>query len=340
MPADAVHRDDESLALLALGALTPEEAREVEEHVAECAECRRRLGKRLGELAALAESADPVAPPAGAREALLARLDAEPAADSVARGAAGARADEAERAGRGTAIDLAAGGVAGARHDERERSAPGTPTDLAAGRPAGVGLRPARPAGGHERPAPDRTPPPRRLAARRPARLLLPLAASFLLGAVVGVVAVRQAFVGDVRRLGDEAASLSAERDAALRRAEDLSRDLAVARTALALAPSPEAVPLAGLAAAPQARGRVFVDRAGARAVFVARGLPALPEDRTYQLWRIVDGQPLPAGLLDATEGAVIVEGVGATPGEVWAVTVEPRGGVEAPSGEMVLLSS
>lgn len=264
MPADAVHRDDEALSLLALGALTPEEARAVEEHLAGCVECRR-LGRRLGELAALADSVEPVAPPGGVREALLARLD------------------DVEGAAREAAL-----------------------VDLAAGRPTGV--RPGRKAEVGERRTPDRTP-PRRLAARRPARLLLPFAA---------------------------------ERDEALRRATVLSRDLTAARAALALTPAPEAVLLAGLPAAPEALGRVFVDRAASRAVVVARGLPELPEDLSYQLWRIVDGQPRPAGLLDASEGAVIVEGVGAGPrrgvgGDGRAA--RRRGGAERRDGAAVELA-
>lgn len=273
--ADLHHPDDDVLGLYALGALDADEAEAVERHLATCAACRPPLARWRGELAALAESVEPQAPPPGARQALLARLGVE----------------------EGSA-------------EPGSTSAPG----------AAPGPAPAV---------------PRR---RRPG-LLLPLAASFLVGAVVGAIAVRQAFVDDVRELAARADAVAAERAAATDRVERLQGELAAARAALSLAPAPEAVPLAGLAPAPEARGRVFVDRGSGRALFVARGLPALAEGRTYQLWRIVEGRPRPAGLLEAGEGSLVVEGIGATDEEVWAVTVEPRGGVAAPTGEMVLSS-
>jgi anti-sigma-K factor RskA len=280
--ARELHLEDDALALVALGVLPAAESREVEEHLAACADCRRRLAYSLGDVALLAESVAPEAPPPRAREALLERLAAD--------------APPAPR--------------------ERRAAVDGMHAD--APRPAAAAAPPAR----------------RRRAAR-----LLPLAASFLLGATVGALAVRQALVDDVERLRARAEAAAAERADAALQAERLSHELATARAALALTPSPEAVPLAGLPAAPEARGRVFVDRAGGRALFVARGLPALPEGRTYQLWRIVGGEPRPAGLLDAAEGTVVVEGVDATAGEVWAVTEERAGGVDSPSGPMVLSS-
>lgn len=274
--AELRHPDGDLLALYALGSLDAAEAEAVERHVATCTSCRPVIARWRGDLAALAESVEPEAPPASARQALLARLGVEQAPAAEAPAAQPVRASE---------------------------TAPATP--------------------------------PR----RRRGGLLLPLAASFLVGAIAGALAVRQAFVDDVRDLAARADAVAAERAAAAERVESLQGELAAARAALSLAPAPEAVPLSGLAPAPEARGRVFVDRGSGRALFVASGLPALPEGRTYQLWRIVEGQPRPAGLLGAGEGSLVVEGVGATDKEVWAVTVEPRGGVEAPTGEMVLSS-
>lgn len=266
VPAKLRHLDDETLALLALGASSPGESAAAEEHLAGCEACRERLGERLGELAALAESVEPEPPPAWVRDELLERL-----------------AEEST--------------------------------------PAGA------------------VPPPAPSAAPRRRRLLLPLAASFLLGALAGALGVRQAFVDDVDRLAARADVLAAERAAAERRVERLAGELAAARSALALTPAREAILLAGLPAAPESHGRVFVDRAGGRALFVARGLPVLPDGRTYQLWRIVGGQPRPAGLFGGGEATLVVEGVDATAGEVWAVTEEPAGGVPSPTGPMVLSS-
>ena len=71
-------------------------------------------------------------------------------------------------------------------------------------------------------------------------------------------------------------------------------------------------------------------------------GLPALSENQIYQLWAIAEGQaPVPAGLLtvnttgsgslnfkDLPENLSIAQ---------FAVTLEPAGGVPAPTGAMHL---
>jgi anti-sigma-K factor RskA len=81
----------------------------------------------------------------------------------------------------------------------------------------------------------------------------------------------------------------------------------------------------------------VFSEDRGA-AVLVVDGLNALPSDRIYELW-LVDGEEvLPAGLFNTgLEGnaRVLIEGE-VRPGMVVAVTEEPAGGVDLPTGEIL----
>lgn len=68
------------------------------------------------------------------------------------------------------------------------------------------------------------------------------------------------------------------------------------------------------------------------QAVLVSDGLPQLADDKTFELWFVRDGVPLPAGTFDATGGtatALLAEPMEA--GDVIAVTVEPDGG--SPTG-------
>jgi hypothetical protein len=149
-------------------------------------------------------------------------------------------------------------------------------------------------------------------------------------------------------RLRDEVASLSQERDRLAQQVTTLQseRDLARAdaqRMAQALGfitgPGVRAIQLAGLGPTPDASGHTFVDPQHRQAIFYASGLPALPADKSYQLWFITD-KPVSAGVFEVDpngNGSLKVDGV-AEGVHNWAVTIEPRGGVPQPSGAMVLL--
>ena len=99
-------------------------------------------------------------------------------------------------------------------------------------------------------------------------------------------------------------------------------------------------VVLAGLEAAPNSQGRLIVDAESRRAVFLAGQLPPLEAGRVYQLWSLKDGQPASAGVFETVAGGTaihVVEDVPETTPDAWAVTIEPEGGVPAPTGPMVL---
>ncbi|MFE9399990.1 anti-sigma factor domain-containing protein [Streptomyces flavidovirens] len=78
------------------------------------------------------------------------------------------------------------------------------------------------------------------------------------------------------------------------------------------------------------ARATVIVSHSQNSAVFLASGLPDLPEGKTYQLWFDDDGTMRPAGLL-RRDGGVVMEGdTGKATG--MGVTVEPADGSSQPT--------
>ncbi len=106
--------------------------------------------------------------------------------------------------------------------------------------------------------------------------------------------------------------------------------------------PEGRAFVLAGLEGAPEAGGASFLDPLTGRAAFYAYGLPEAPAGKTYQLWWIADGEPVSGGVFDVDEtgrASLEVDRVPVRDVDVWAVTVEPEGGVPQPTGEMVLAS-
>jgi len=100
---------------------------------------------------------------------------------------------------------------------------------------------------------------------------------------------------------------------------------------------------LSGTELAKNARATLAFDRQTGRAVLVTEGLPPTPENKAYELWFIVNGQPLPGKVfsVDSSGRAIISHQVPAAARErsVFAITLEPKEGVQTPSGKVYLLS-
>jgi anti-sigma-K factor RskA len=81
---------------------------------------------------------------------------------------------------------------------------------------------------------------------------------------------------------------------------------------------------------------------ATAGGVFVAAGLPAAPAGKAYQLWAIAGSDaPVSAGVFSVDASGAGSLAVRPLPGvatvSAFAVTLEPAGGLPAPSGEIYL---
>jgi anti-sigma-K factor RskA len=92
----------------------------------------------------------------------------------------------------------------------------------------------------------------------------------------------------------------------------------------------------------PDARAKVFWSAKARRGVLVAANLQPLPAGKQYELWVFSKGKPVPAGVFDADpSGRALAESPDLSSIESadnFAVTVEPRGGVPAPTGPIVLV--
>jgi hypothetical protein len=132
--------------------------------------------------------------------------------------------------------------------------------------------------------------------------------------------------------------------DALVRDADRLRAELRTQQAVIGILrdPATQIVALAGLAPAPTARARMmWHEKVGG--IFVATGLPATPAGKTYQLWAIAGSNaPVSAGVFTVDASGRGSLAVGPLPGvtavSAVAVTLEPAGGLPAPSGEMYLL--
>jgi anti-sigma-K factor RskA len=102
---------------------------------------------------------------------------------------------------------------------------------------------------------------------------------------------------------------------------------------------------LAGTEMATRARAKFVYDRKTGKAMLMADDLPPAPAGKAYQLWFIADGKPPMPGHVFNTNAAghaemrdqMPEEAMGAT---VFAVTLEPSNGVNAPTGPKYLLGA
>jgi anti-sigma-K factor RskA len=110
---------------------------------------------------------------------------------------------------------------------------------------------------------------------------------------------------------------------------------------AIAMAGDVTRVALAGQPAAPQAAGAVLWS-ASRGLLFSASNLPALPAGRIYQLWYVTSAAPVSAALAapDAAGGIQAVSGPVDVRPTAFALTIEPAGGVPAPTGAFYLLGA
>ncbi len=121
---------------------------------------------------------------------------------------------------------------------------------------------------------------------------------------------------------------------------ERSATSLAAAREALDLIRAPETREVVfGEGAPAPPHGRVFFARSGI--LLIASSLPAPPAGKTYEMWIIRDSKPAPAGLFRSSaqgEATHVYRTAAApAPGEVVAVTLEPEGGVGAPTSQPVI---
>jgi anti-sigma-K factor RskA len=152
--------------------------------------------------------------------------------------------------------------------------------------------------------------------------------------AVRGQVAVLKAQIADLRTAVSDARVRMAILQKRLANRERLQRVL--------LTPDVRLTRLTPLPAAPNASAIIAVSPSGRAAALEARGLPATPPGKVYELWWITkENGPVPAGLFNATDTGALTAAVAPPPAGqhvlLSAVTLEPIPGVPKPTGTMYL---
>jgi anti-sigma-K factor RskA len=109
--------------------------------------------------------------------------------------------------------------------------------------------------------------------------------------------------------------------------------------TALLRQPGTRTLVLQGNDKAPKGEVLVFWNATSKQVVINASSLPQLGPDQQYQLWSLVDGKPIDAGVFDVAQSGRAVQQLNRSiaRADAFAITVEKRGGSPAPTMSTLL---
>lgn len=88
----------------------------------------------------------------------------------------------------------------------------------------------------------------------------------------------------------------------------------------------------------PASVATVYWDTRSKDVYLMANNLPQPEAGKQYQLWAIVDNRPVDAGMLDISQGKVMVKMKNITRAQYFAITLERQGGSTSPEGKMYVM--
>jgi len=108
--------------------------------------------------------------------------------------------------------------------------------------------------------------------------------------------------------------------------------------------PNVKMASLKGMDASPQSFATVYWDTASHDVYLLANNLPAPPTDKQYQLWALLDGQPIDLGMLDydVNQKKLLIRMKNAQKAQAFAITLEKkdRSDVSKPQGDMYVMGN
>jgi anti-sigma-K factor RskA len=163
------------------------------------------------------------------------------------------------------------------------------------------------------------------------------------IAAAVAILALAAALFVTWQRLNETRRELARNQTAVEALAKQVEQERGVRE--LLTSPQSQNAQLAGTNMAPNARAQLVFDRRTGHAMLFAYNLPPVPAGKAYQLWFISGGKVMPGRVFtpDTNGRAMINEEVPVNnldTAPVFAVTLEPSGGVQVATGEKYLLSA
>jgi len=97
-------------------------------------------------------------------------------------------------------------------------------------------------------------------------------------------------------------------------------------------------VRMKGMPAYPQGMATVFWNKRSKDVYLMVNNLPRPEPGKQYQLWAIVNGQPVDAGMLNWDQSGIVASMKNIPQAQAFAITLEDEGGHPAPQGAMYVM--
>lgn len=99
-----------------------------------------------------------------------------------------------------------------------------------------------------------------------------------------------------------------------------------------------------GLTDVPGAFATVYWDTTSKDAYLLINNLPVPASDKQYQLWALMDGQPIDLGVIDnehfIKQDRLLLKAKNTQNAQAFAITLEKKGGSPTPEGKMIVLGN
>jgi anti-sigma-K factor RskA len=131
---------------------------------------------------------------------------------------------------------------------------------------------------------------------------------------------------------------LQSEFDNTVAKLDDMKNDVRI----LQQNPNVKMAAMTGLEASPQSFATVYWDTTSKDVYLLINNLPKPASDKQYQLWALLDGKPIDAGMIDneyfVRQNKLLIRMKNMQGAQAFAITLEKKGGSPTPQGSMYVM--
>jgi len=175
---------------------------------------------------------------------------------------------------------------------------------------------------------------------RIPTLFKLVAAAMFIL--LIGSVVLNYSYYNKYQNANDQYLSAANDLQAAQEKIKENQQANLAMKTDINVMTDKNSLPvvLKGTPAVPDAQAKIFWMKNTGEVYVDPSNLPAVPDSMQYQLWAIIDGKPVDAGMISTQKGIYHIQKMKSFGrADAFAITLEKAGGSPTPKGTMYVIA-